>query len=189
MLWCMSSELTKSLQLLPCHPNFMNRIECCLFDHKWNDLKLNVYMLKNKMSFLDFQRIRYLWVRNSPIPELPENLFVGLYIVHLTIFDSGKSAWKLGARKITAIFEQSLHLVKGSEVDKIVLSWGICWCDFTMIWLCKVCKHCTKIASPHLGAPSNTSCFHTTCSWRFFYHHHYCHFVSVRSESLIHSHS
>ena len=41
---------------------------------------------------MDFKQIGYFKVRNSPIPELPDDLFMGLSIVHLTIFDCGESA-------------------------------------------------------------------------------------------------
>ena len=40
---------------------------------------------------MDFKQIGYFKVRNSPIQELPDDLFMGLSIVHLTIFDCGES--------------------------------------------------------------------------------------------------
>jgi len=39
--------------------------------------------------YRDFKQIGYFKVRNSPIPELPDYLFMGLSIVHLTFFDCG----------------------------------------------------------------------------------------------------
>jgi len=40
-------------------------------------------------NFRDFKQIGYFKVRNSQIAELPDYLFMGLSIVHLTFFDCG----------------------------------------------------------------------------------------------------
>ena len=71
-----------------CHQNLKNRIE------QWRALDF-YFFLKEKCrqemhSLQDFKQIGYFKVRNSPIPKLPDYLFMGLSIVHLTFFDCGE---------------------------------------------------------------------------------------------------
>ena len=71
-----------------CHQNLKNRIE------QWRALDF-YFFFKEKCrqemhSLQDFKQIGYFKVRNSPIPKLPDYLFMGLSIVHLTFFDCGE---------------------------------------------------------------------------------------------------
>ena len=71
-----------------CHQNLKNRIE------QWRAIRFSFFFndkFPQEMHPLqDFKQIGYFKVRNSPIQVLPDYLFMGLSIVHLTFFDCGE---------------------------------------------------------------------------------------------------
>ena len=71
-----------------CHQNLKNRIE------QWTAIRFSFFFndkFPQEMHPLqDFKQIGYFKVRNSPIQVLPDYLFMGLSIVHLTFFDCGE---------------------------------------------------------------------------------------------------
>lgn len=59
--------------------------------------------------YRDFKQIGYFKVRNSPIPELPDYLFMGLSIVHLTFFDCGLQ--RLSPNSLSSLAGSLNHLM------------------------------------------------------------------------------
>jgi len=69
-------------------------------------------------------RIGYFKVRNSPIQELPDDLFMGLSIVHLTIFDCGLQT--LQPNSLSPLADSLLHLMLSNNELQEVPTIALC---------------------------------------------------------------